>query len=209
MIAAKRFVALIVTAPPLRPCSLSVKAESAYCLTHEGRRRHRRSGPAGRFAGIRRPLRCGTKLITEAQLALGGGRQVRRTRRSDHAAQRLPPPGHLGPAAARSSSARSYIEVPVESWIYNLGPNKLMRQVIFEARRRGRDRDPRLRLHQVASQLRALRGDPAIDLARQHVHRHGAVAQHLAVELAHVESRRRARPAPWRATRVMCSWPSL
>jgi hypothetical protein len=27
----------------------------------------------------------------------------------------------------------SYIEVPVESWIYNLGPNKLMRKVIFEA----------------------------------------------------------------------------
>jgi hypothetical protein len=27
----------------------------------------------------------------------------------------------------------SYIEVPVESWIYNLGPNTLMRKVIFEA----------------------------------------------------------------------------
>jgi Protein of unknown function (DUF2845) len=27
----------------------------------------------------------------------------------------------------------SYIEVPVESWIYNLGPNHLMRKVIFEA----------------------------------------------------------------------------
>jgi uncharacterized protein DUF2845 len=25
-----------------------------------------------------------------------------------------------------------YIEVPVESWIYNLGPNKLMRRVRFE-----------------------------------------------------------------------------
>jgi hypothetical protein len=27
---------------------------------------------------------------------------------------------------------RDYIEVPVESWIYNLGPNKLMRRVRFE-----------------------------------------------------------------------------
>jgi hypothetical protein len=27
----------------------------------------------------------------------------------------------------------SYIEVPVESWIYNLGPNKLMRRVRFES----------------------------------------------------------------------------
>ena len=27
----------------------------------------------------------------------------------------------------------NYIEVPIESWIYNLGPNKLMRKVIFEA----------------------------------------------------------------------------
>jgi hypothetical protein len=26
-----------------------------------------------------------------------------------------------------------YIEIPVESWIYNLGPNKLMRRVRFEA----------------------------------------------------------------------------
>jgi hypothetical protein len=26
-----------------------------------------------------------------------------------------------------------YIEVPVESWVYNFGPNKLMRRVVFEA----------------------------------------------------------------------------
>jgi hypothetical protein len=26
----------------------------------------------------------------------------------------------------------NYIEIPVESWIFNLGPNKLMRKVIFE-----------------------------------------------------------------------------
>ena len=26
----------------------------------------------------------------------------------------------------------SFIEIPVESWIYNLGPNRLMRKVIFE-----------------------------------------------------------------------------
>jgi hypothetical protein len=27
----------------------------------------------------------------------------------------------------------SYIEVPIEAWIYNFGPNKLMRRVTFEA----------------------------------------------------------------------------
>ncbi len=27
----------------------------------------------------------------------------------------------------------NYIEVPIEAWIYNLGPNKLMRRVVFEA----------------------------------------------------------------------------
>lgn len=27
----------------------------------------------------------------------------------------------------------NYIEIPVESWVYNLGPNKLMRRVRFEA----------------------------------------------------------------------------
>lgn len=26
----------------------------------------------------------------------------------------------------------NYVEIPVESWIYNFGPNKLMRRVIFE-----------------------------------------------------------------------------
>ncbi len=26
----------------------------------------------------------------------------------------------------------NYIEVPVESWVYNFGPNKLMRKVVFE-----------------------------------------------------------------------------
>ena len=26
----------------------------------------------------------------------------------------------------------NFIEIPVESWIYNFGPNKLMRRVIFE-----------------------------------------------------------------------------
>ena len=27
---------------------------------------------------------------------------------------------------------QDFIEVPVESWLYNLGPNKLMRRLIFE-----------------------------------------------------------------------------
>lgn len=27
---------------------------------------------------------------------------------------------------------RSYVEIPVEVWVYNLGPNKLMREVVFE-----------------------------------------------------------------------------
>jgi len=27
----------------------------------------------------------------------------------------------------------SLVEIPVESWVYNFGPNKLMRRVVFEA----------------------------------------------------------------------------
>src|SRR5688572_1407418 len=27
----------------------------------------------------------------------------------------------------------NYIEVPIEAWIYNFGPNKLMRRIVFEA----------------------------------------------------------------------------
>jgi hypothetical protein len=26
-----------------------------------------------------------------------------------------------------------FVEIPVESWVYNFGPNKLMRRVVFEA----------------------------------------------------------------------------
>ena len=27
----------------------------------------------------------------------------------------------------------NYVEVPIEAWIYNFGPNKLMHRVVFEA----------------------------------------------------------------------------
>ena len=77
-------------------------------------------------------MRCGTKLITEG------------VTRSEVAAKCGEPDEVI---TLRSVFRRpviwdrgrpffvgeSYIEVPVESWIYNLGPNKLMRKVIFEA----------------------------------------------------------------------------
>ena len=77
-------------------------------------------------------MRCGTKLITEG------------VTRSEVAAKCGEPDEVI---TLRSVFRRpviwtsgrpyfigeNYIEVPVESWIYNLGPNKLMRKVIFEA----------------------------------------------------------------------------
>jgi hypothetical protein len=77
-------------------------------------------------------MRCGTKLITEG------------VTRSEVAAKCGEPDEVI---TQRSVFRRpvmwtngrpyfigeSYIEVPVETWIYNLGPNKLMRKIIFES----------------------------------------------------------------------------
>ena len=76
-------------------------------------------------------MRCGTKIIDEG------------TTRSEVAAKCGEPDEVI---TARSVFRRpvmwtngrpyfvgeNYIEIPVESWIYNFGPNKLMRKVVFE-----------------------------------------------------------------------------
>ena len=77
-------------------------------------------------------MRCGTKLITEgssrSEVAAKCGEPTEVvTLRSVY---RRPViwsygrPYYVG---------EDFIEIPVESWIYNLGPNKLMRRVVFEA----------------------------------------------------------------------------
>ena len=77
-------------------------------------------------------MRCGTKIINEGVTPLRGGRQVRRTRRSDHAAQRVPQTGHLVQRPALLHRRELHRSAD-RSWVYNLGPNKLMRRVVFEA----------------------------------------------------------------------------
>ncbi len=58
---------------------------------------------------------------------------MRRTHRRREPAQCVPPSGHLGLRPAPFVSiGEDYIEVPVETWLYNLGPNKLMRRISFE-----------------------------------------------------------------------------
>jgi hypothetical protein len=76
-------------------------------------------------------FRCGTKLVakgdTRSQVAAKCGEPTDVVKMSS--IFRRPTvwangrPYYLG---------EDFVEVPVESWIYNLGPNKLMRKVIFE-----------------------------------------------------------------------------
>src|SRR5689334_2334244 len=76
-------------------------------------------------------FRCGTKLVTKGdtrdQVAAKCGEPTDIVKMSS--IYRRPTvwangrPYYLGD---------DFVEVPVESWVYNLGPNKLMRKIIFE-----------------------------------------------------------------------------
>jgi hypothetical protein len=76
-------------------------------------------------------MRCGNKLIvkgdTRAEVSAKCGEPAEVA--NERSVFRRPViwshgrPYYLGP---------DFIEVPVESWIYNFGPNKFMRRVIFE-----------------------------------------------------------------------------
>jgi hypothetical protein len=76
-------------------------------------------------------FRCGTKLVTEGDtrgevLARCGEPVDIITQRSVFRRPMIwahGRPYYIG---------RDFIEVPVESWVYNFGPNKLMRRVRFE-----------------------------------------------------------------------------
>ncbi len=78
-------------------------------------------------------VRCGTKLVSEgdsrAEVAHKCGEPT------DVVNQRsvLRRPVIWGSGRHRSQFfGEDYIEVPVETWLYNLGPNKLMRRIRFE-----------------------------------------------------------------------------
>ena len=75
-------------------------------------------------------FRCGTRLVSDGDSHRQGGRALR-------AAHQHPAP--RGPAAADplvpgQPYYTSYepVPIPIEYWIYNLGPNKLMRRLKFE-----------------------------------------------------------------------------
>jgi hypothetical protein len=76
-------------------------------------------------------MRCGSKIIdegvTRSEVAAKCGEL-----RSGQPPQRVPQAGRLDqrPTLLRR---RGLHQVPIEAWIYNFGPNKLMRRVVFEA----------------------------------------------------------------------------
>jgi Protein of unknown function (DUF2845) len=75
-------------------------------------------------------FRCGSKLVTEgnsrAEVAAKCGDPTDVDRRS---VWRRPVFWHYG---RPYYAGNDVVEIPVETWIYNLGPNKLMRRVVFE-----------------------------------------------------------------------------
>ena len=77
-------------------------------------------------------FRCGTKIVTEGDTRSEGGREVRRARRRRQPEQRVPPPGDLDAWPAVLHRRETTSRFPVETWVYNFGPNKLMRTLRFE-----------------------------------------------------------------------------
>jgi hypothetical protein len=77
-------------------------------------------------------FRCGTKLVSEgdtrAQVAAKCGEPTDVINQGS--VFRRPVFWNHG---RRYYIGESAIEIPIESWVYNLGPNKLMRRVRFEA----------------------------------------------------------------------------
>lgn len=77
-------------------------------------------------------FRCGTKLVSEgdtrAQVAAKCGEPTDIV----NMASVFRRPVVYGHGGRPYYVGENFIEVPVESWIYNLGPNKLMRRLRFE-----------------------------------------------------------------------------
>jgi hypothetical protein len=75
-------------------------------------------------------FRCGTHLVhegdTRAEVASKCGDPTDVERRS---VWRRPVFWHYG---RPHYASHDVVEIPIESWIYNLGPHKLMRRVVFE-----------------------------------------------------------------------------
>lgn len=75
-------------------------------------------------------LRCGTKLVTEGNTRAEVAAKCGEATEVEHRSVWRPPvvwingrPFHVG---------NGLIEIPIELWTYNLGPNKFMRRVHFE-----------------------------------------------------------------------------
>lgn len=76
-------------------------------------------------------FRCGSKVIregdTRSEVAAKCGEPTEIERKS--AVVRRP---ILGVGGRRNSIGQIDVEIPIEVWVYNLGPNKLMRRLRFE-----------------------------------------------------------------------------
>ncbi len=75
-------------------------------------------------------LRCGTKLVTEGDTRGEVTAKCGDPAEVDHSSVWVTPTTWIHGRPVQLSG--NMIEVPVELWLYNLGPNKLMRRIRFE-----------------------------------------------------------------------------
>jgi hypothetical protein len=75
-------------------------------------------------------LRCGTKLVTEGDTRGEVTAKCGDPTEVDHSSILVPPITWINGRPVQVGGG--LIEVPVEVWLFNLGPNKLMRRVRFE-----------------------------------------------------------------------------
>jgi hypothetical protein len=75
-------------------------------------------------------LRCGTKLVTEGNARLDVLAKCGEATEVQHRSVWRQPIVWIHGRPMRVGS--DLVEIPVEIWTYNLGPNKFMRRVIFE-----------------------------------------------------------------------------
>jgi hypothetical protein len=75
-------------------------------------------------------FRCGTKLVTEGDTRTDVSNKCGDPEEVDHSSILVQPTAwiHGRPVLV----GNGFIEVPVEVWLYNLGPNKFMRRVKFQ-----------------------------------------------------------------------------
>lgn len=85
---------------------------------------------AGATSAHAQAFRCGTKLVTEGNTRGEVASKCGDPTEVDHSSIWVTPTVWINGVPVQAGNGM--VEVPVELWLYNLGPNKLMRRIRFE-----------------------------------------------------------------------------